>query len=200
MPTLKIAHGLYTWKITLENGEERTVFGSTLGTTIAGVLPSPVIKAERGVALDPIMGNADAPLLILMQPTESAIDGPPFTLAARGRGFRPDSIIVFNDRPRSTTFVSSTELRTSINPPGEPPITEPIGVPVRIQNQNDNGTRASAAEREGSSSNTLQFTITPGTPGRREARREEVATGLQPDTPNVRARAVSVKTAGARNA
>lgn len=164
MPTHSIAPNLWAWTLTLENGAVLHVMGSSLASAIAGLTPSPIVGATRGESIDAIRANPDAPILILLQPSQAHIAGPDFTLRARGRGFKPESVIIFNGTKRITTFISSTELTTPIHPPGEPPITEAVGVPVLIDNE---GPRSRGADPRGASdtSNTLTFTVLPGTGG-----------------------------------
>jgi hypothetical protein len=111
MTTRYTTHGLYAWTIELADGSVRHVLASSLQTAIFGVLPSPVVKAERGIA-----SEADVtPVLTSLVPPTAVLGGPNFTLHVHGTGFGPGAVILWNGSPEPTTFVSPTELTTGVD-------------------------------------------------------------------------------------
>jgi len=127
MSSTLIAHGLFAWTLDLENGETRTVMAPTLGMAIWGVLPSPVIRAARGDAIDPA---APAPSITALVPASAPLGAPNFTLRVQGANFRTGDAILWNGSPEPTTFVSPTELTTGVN---MATAEVPIAIPVAVQ-------------------------------------------------------------------
>lgn len=107
-----VASGLYAWTLGLENGETRDVLAPSLGAALWGMLPSPVINAQRGAPIDPA---APSPSITTLVPATAAIGAPDFTLSVQGANFRSGDVIVWNGNPEPTTVVSPTELTTGVN-------------------------------------------------------------------------------------
>jgi hypothetical protein len=126
MATLAISPGLRLWTLTLDNGTVRQVAASSLQAAITGVLPSPVVKAERGGAVDP----APAPVLTTLTPPSAKLGDPNFTLHVGGTGFRQGDVILWNGGEEATTFVSPTELTTGVNM-ATASVATPIPIVVR---------------------------------------------------------------------
>lgn len=87
--------------------------------------------------LDPY-GPAPVPVLTAIDPTEHEVGpGDPFVLTVTGSDFLPGSIIVFGNNPlgERTTFVSSTELTTIIQPDLFPNPDPAVVVKVRTADQ-----------------------------------------------------------------
>ncbi|HKA75351.1 MAG TPA: hypothetical protein VKE26_26345 [Xanthobacteraceae bacterium] len=55
------------------------------------------------------------PVVMSLDPAGAVLGGPSLTLRVLGRGFAPDSTILWNGAPEPTTRVSSTELWTTVN-------------------------------------------------------------------------------------
>jgi hypothetical protein len=91
---------------------------------------------------------AQAPAITAFNPTSGNVGAQPFTLVVAGRNFTANSIVTIDGDPRSTTFISASELRVGItaadlasprqlsiavvNPGGvtSPPVLLPIVLPV----------------------------------------------------------------------
>jgi len=147
MPTLTIAPGLFAWTLELEDGTTRTVLASSLESAINGILPSPVVVATRGEAIGD--GSSPAlvpPVLASLVPPSAKLGDPSFTLHVHGTGFRPDSVIVWNGSPEPTTYVSATELTTSVNM-----ATAEVALPIPVL----------ARTIGGQDSNVLTFDLQP---------------------------------------
>ena len=68
------------------------------------------------------------PTLTSIDPTSAAIGDPDLTLTVTGTNFTDSSVIVFNGGDEATTFVSDTEVTTTVKPstastPGDYPVT-----------------------------------------------------------------------------
>jgi PKD repeat protein len=92
--------------------------------------------------------NNPRPTLTSLSPTEVTEDGPAFTLTLTGTGFVPSSVVEWGGSPRTTTFVSATQLTATILASD---ITTPGEVMVAVSNSAPGGGR----------SNALPFTIEP---------------------------------------
>lgn len=108
--SIAIAHGLYTWKLTYEDGSERIALGSSLDTLITG--STPIIAAQRGPAFT---GDGPPPVVSALVPDTAALGSPDFTLHVQGSFFQDGDQIIWNGSPEPTTFVSPTELTTGVN-------------------------------------------------------------------------------------
>jgi hypothetical protein len=62
-----------------------------------------------------IAASNPVPVLSALSPSGAATGGPGFTLTLTGTGFVPSSVARWNGSARTTTFVSSTQLRASIS-------------------------------------------------------------------------------------
>lgn len=91
------------------------------------------------------------PVLTSLSPAGVATGSGAFTLTATGSGFAPTSVVNWNGSPRSTTFVSSTQLRAAI---AAADVASAATVPVTVTTPPVNGS--------GGTSAALPFTI--GTP------------------------------------
>jgi hypothetical protein len=104
----KIAHGLYAWTLTLEDGTVRQMLASSLAA-VTDATPPPVLSS--------------------LVPATAAIGDPNFTLQVVGTGFQPSDVILWNGAPEPTTFVSATELTTGVNmATAQAAITLPVSV------------------------------------------------------------------------
>jgi hypothetical protein len=74
-----------------------------------------VIGADR-MAQAPRPGVPLKPLISALNPAQAAAGSPGFTLTVAGSFFVPKSVVQWNGEPRSTTFVSDTEVRAQIPP------------------------------------------------------------------------------------
>lgn len=138
--SLTIAQGLYTWKLTYEDGSQRIVVGSSLHTLITG--STPVVAAQRGPA---ITGDGPPPVVQTLTPDTAALGSPDFTLHVQGLNFHDGDQIIWNGSPEATVFVSETELTTGVNmATAIVAMTIPVGV----------------RSLTGQDSNSLDFTLT----------------------------------------
>jgi hypothetical protein len=87
-------------------------------TATVGQFPIAVRHQLNSVTSAPATFNvtaADAgPVITLLNPSTAAMGGTPFTLQVIGTGFTTDSIVSVDGQPRTTTFVSSTQLTVPI--------------------------------------------------------------------------------------
>lgn len=81
----------------------------------AGSVPVTVIDPVSGLS-QPIYFTIQPPLLSLssISPAAAVAGGPAFTLTATGQNFTSQSQVQWNGSPRSTTFVSATQLTAQI--------------------------------------------------------------------------------------
>ena len=70
-----------------------------------------LLAQSANVTLADVPGT---PSLTVLEPASVVAGSPGFTLRARGSGFRPTSTIQIGGTPRTTTFVSATELSAAI--------------------------------------------------------------------------------------
>lgn len=106
--------------------------------------------ALSGTLAFTITGGATvAPILGSMSPTSATAGGPAFTLTVNGSNFVTGSSVLWNGVARSTTFVSSTQLRAAI-PSSD--IATAGSAEVAVANQ------------DGSISGSLDFTISGTAP------------------------------------
>jgi hypothetical protein len=59
-------------------------------------------------------GNNPVPSITSLSPTSATAGGPAFTLTVNGTGFISSSVVNFNGSARTTTFVSTTQIKASI--------------------------------------------------------------------------------------
>ena len=93
-------------------------------TQIAGTITSDLV-ASAGTALITVarkdgsatsapltltITSADAPLISSLTPPNASVGGAPFTLVITGSNFTSSSVVTVDSSPRTTTFVSATEL------------------------------------------------------------------------------------------
>jgi hypothetical protein len=57
-----------------------------------------------------------APVLLWLLPNGAVMGGPDLTLRVIGDSFDPGAVILWNDSPEPTTWVSATELNTTVKP------------------------------------------------------------------------------------
>ncbi|HEV7919421.1 MAG TPA: IPT/TIG domain-containing protein [Thermoanaerobaculia bacterium] len=57
---------------------------------------------------------AEAPAITALNPTSGNVGAAPFTLVVAGRNFDANAIVAVDNDPRTTTFISSTELRVGV--------------------------------------------------------------------------------------
>ena len=83
---------------------------------------------------DPAIGDGDfegtPPRATGMDPLSCAIGDPPLTLTVTGTDFTDQTLIVFDQVPSVTTFVSDIELTLELDPGA---FTESRGYPVTVQ-------------------------------------------------------------------
>jgi len=79
-----------------------------VGMLAPGLLARPTGASARVLADDP------APLIDFLEPPAAAVGGPAFSLAVRGSGFLPPSVVLWNGEPRATLYVSPTQLSAEI--------------------------------------------------------------------------------------
>jgi len=142
MSTTYVAPGLFAWTLTLENGATRQALAPSLGAAIWGVLPSPVVTATRGAAINPA---APAPSIGALVPPTAALGAANFTLHVTGANFRPGDTILWNGSPEPTTFVSAGELTTGVNM-----VTAVVAMPIPV----------AVRALTGQESNVATFTLT----------------------------------------
>jgi hypothetical protein len=144
MADVYVCEGLYLWLLGFEDGSQRAVLASSLQSAIgSGLFPSTVVLAERGPAFD---GVTTPPVLTSLVPDTAQLGDPNFTLHVHGTGFRQGDTILWNNSPEKTTYVSATELTTTVN---MATAAVPMAIPVAVQNA------------VGVLSNTLTFDLEP---------------------------------------
>jgi len=105
--------------------------------------PEPQSLIDWYNAIDP--PNPDtAPVLTSLNPATAEVGGADVTLHCIGTGFSEFSVIIFNGGPETTTFVSATEVTTTVEPSTA---SGAVTVPVAVRNGY-------------SVSNSLDFTFT----------------------------------------
>jgi hypothetical protein len=92
------------------------------------------------------------PTLTSLVPNSATAGGPAFTLTVNGTNFVSGAVVQWNGAPRTTSFVSSTQVTASI---GAADIATTASVPVTVVN----------AAPGGGTSNSLTFTVGATTPG-----------------------------------
>jgi hypothetical protein len=78
---------------------------------------------------DGVDGELNPPRATGMDPTGCAIGDAPLTLHVTGTDFTTDTLIVFDEVPSVTTFVSDTELTLDLNPAA---FVDARGYPVTV--------------------------------------------------------------------
>jgi hypothetical protein len=84
-----------------------------------------------------------------LNPSTVVLGSESFDIHVMGKGFTPESVIIFNGFEEPTTFVSDTELTTGVN---MPLWQAPAVVPIQVQGGN------------GVMSNSMDFSFTESTP------------------------------------
>jgi hypothetical protein len=74
-------------------------------------------------------GSVASPVLGLLNPSSATIGDASFTLRVIGTGFDAQSQIIWNGSPEPTTYVSATELTTTVN---MATATTPAAIPVSV--------------------------------------------------------------------
>jgi hypothetical protein len=82
-------------------------FISPLPTSFPPATPLPTPAA-------PPTPTAQSPVIASLAPSSAVVGGPAFTLTVNGTNFDPAAVVQFNGSPRTTTFVSSTQLQAAI--------------------------------------------------------------------------------------
>lgn len=82
-------------------------FVSPLPTAFPPPVPLPTPPA-------PPTPTAQSPVIASLNPSSAVVGGPAFTLTVNGTNFDPAAVVQFNGSPRTTTFVSSTQLQAAI--------------------------------------------------------------------------------------
>jgi hypothetical protein len=91
------------------------------------------------------------PSVTSLTPISAAAGSAAFTLTVNGANFTPGAVVNWNGSPRSTTFVSSTQLTAQISA-------------ADVANQGTATVTATNPAPGGGTSNSLNFTITPPNP------------------------------------
>jgi hypothetical protein len=132
--------------------------GSSLAGPPPAAIPAPAGLFEHPLlALGLVLAAGQGPLeppktspsLGALDPGEAAIGDPDLTLTLTGANFADTSVIVFNGGDEPTTFVSETELTTTVKPSTA---TVAGSFPVLVRNAN------------GEESNAVDFTFTESQP------------------------------------
>jgi len=90
------------------------------------------------------------PVVNSLNPSSAALGSPSFVLHVMGTGFDPASVIVWNGSNEPTTFVSPTEVTTSVNMS-----TAEVAMPIPVAVRNPDGVTSAAK--------TFTLTAAPGT-------------------------------------
>jgi uncharacterized protein (TIGR03437 family) len=127
----------YSWAITggaLPNGLSLSTAGALTGTpTLAGAFNFTARVTDRSSttaskAFDLVINNP-VPMITSLNPGNAIVGDPVFTLTVNGNNFVNGSTVIWNGSPRTTTFVSSTQLTASI-PAGDVAVMGSPGVTV----------------------------------------------------------------------
>lgn len=89
-------------------GQLVLVGGNFLDSTSTAIPPGPTLPTP------PPAPSANAPVITALNPASAIAGGAPFTLAVTGSSFDPAAQVQFNGSPRTTTFISSTQLQAAI--------------------------------------------------------------------------------------
>lgn len=68
----------------------------------------------RAATSPPVTVVAGPPVLTSLSPAAAALNGPAFTLTVNGSGFTSNSVARWNGADRTTTFISTTQVRAAI--------------------------------------------------------------------------------------
>jgi hypothetical protein len=90
-----------------------------------------VIPARKRPVMTP--ASMAVPTVTSLSPNSSRVNGPDFTLTVVGTEFHPNSVILFNNEEKETTYVSLTEVTTDISPFTA---TGSFNAPVCVKNGN----------------------------------------------------------------
>src|SRR5581483_6122691 len=101
-------------------GQNGLAFNTDNGNVflVGGNFVSPVSTATppaTPLPAPPPTPAANAPAIALLTPSSALAGGNAFTLTVAGANFDPAATIQFNGSARSTSFISSTKLQTSIS-------------------------------------------------------------------------------------
>jgi uncharacterized protein YdgA (DUF945 family) len=83
----------------------------------AGTQPVTVVNPPPGGGTSNAQNftiNNPVPAITSLSPNVAAVGGPDFTLTVNGTGFVSTSVVNWNGAPKTTTFVSATQLRAAI--------------------------------------------------------------------------------------
>lgn len=89
-------------------GQLVLVGGNFLDSTSTAIPPSPTLPTPAPTPAP------NAPVITALNPASAIAGGAPFTLTITGSGFDPAAQVEFNGSPRTTTFISSTQLQAAI--------------------------------------------------------------------------------------
>jgi hypothetical protein len=90
-------------------------------------------NSATSAPLDLTVTDAKSPAIVSLAPAFANVGDPSLGLIVTGRNFTPQSVVTFDNSPRSTTFISATELRATI-PASD--LDSPRTVPVTVINAN----------------------------------------------------------------
>ncbi len=133
--------GTYEFRLFLNNGYTRAATSPTV-TVSAGVNPAPAITS--------------------LSPAKAIAGGAAFTLTVNGSGFVASSQIKWNGSARSTTFVSSTQLRAAI---GADDIATPSTAQVTVVSPSPGGGTSPAVAFPIAPPPSLAVSTTTAAPG-----------------------------------
>jgi hypothetical protein len=120
-------------------------FISPLPATTPPVNPLPTPPA-------PPAPTAQTPVIASLNPSSAIAGGVDFTIVVNGQNFDPAAVVQFNGTPRSTTFVSSTQVQAAITAAD---IAQPGVATVTVANPvNNGGTSAGSTFFTGASGGT----------------------------------------------
>jgi hypothetical protein len=100
---------------TFISGSEVDVAIETADLVAGKTVMITVRNPDTGVSNSlPFTINNPAPVLTSISPTSATGGGAAFTLTVEGSGFVPNSVVSWNGRSRTTTYISATELHAAI--------------------------------------------------------------------------------------
>jgi hypothetical protein len=101
------------------------------------------------------MMASSAPMLTQLMPKSMAAGGNAFTLNVNGNNFANGAVVYWNGSPRSTKFVSATQLSAAISASD---VAMAATVSVFVKNPGGTGMYGNQV---GQPSNTMDFTVAP---------------------------------------
>ena len=103
-------------------GKNGLAFNTTGGQVflVAGNFLSPIpttfpTPAPFPTPPSPPTPTAQTPVIASLSPSSAVARSPAFTLTVNGKNFDPAAVVEFNGSPRTTTFISSSELQAAIS-------------------------------------------------------------------------------------